>query len=63
MHSLYSLYVLYTDERVVVTKDIPKEECKYDLISNICHEGEADKGAYRVYLIRRVTRYCVSTVS
>lgn len=63
-YSLYSIHCTYcivlycTDESVVVTKDIPKEECKYDLISNICHEGEADKGAYRVYLIRRVTHYC-----
>jgi U4/U6.U5 tri-snRNP-associated protein 2 len=31
-----------------------KENVKYDLIANICHEGEPEKGIYRVHVLNKV---------
>ncbi len=32
------------------------EPAKYDLVANICHDGEPDKGSYRVHIFNRVCK-------
>lgn len=31
----------------------PKQPTKFNLISNVCHEGEPDKGTYRVHILNK----------
>jgi len=33
----------------------PKENAKYDLIANICHEGEPNKGSYKIHVYQKTT--------
>ncbi len=31
----------------------PGQETKYDLVANICHEGESAKGAWRTHVLHK----------
>jgi hypothetical protein len=42
---------------MLILKDMEmtgKEEAKYDLVANICHEGENTKGNWRAHILHKV---------
>jgi len=34
----------------------PTDRTKYDLIANICHDGQPDKGNFRIHLLNKPTK-------